>query len=157
MKKWATIGKGPLDYILQLGADVARSRPVLVSVLTALCVGLLSAVAVDQGFGPGFIDDAVGYPAVIYACFVTAVVTRLRANAAGGIRGLVANLMSHGSVGAIVLVLLRTVARVELPIGRYSTTGHYPYFAVPVACTLAQLGWELLSRRATQRASDVKA
>lgn len=127
----------------------------LVSVLTALCVGLLSAAAVDLGFGPGFIDDVVAYPAVIYASWVSGVVVRLRTSAGGGPRAWLLNLMSHGSVAAIVVVVLRTVARIELPIGKYTTTGHYPYFVIPVACVVAQMVWELVGKRNTNRAPAV--
>jgi hypothetical protein len=128
---------------------------VVVSALTALCVALLASVAVDLGFGPGFIDDVVAYPAVVYAAWVTATVVRLRVGASGGPRAWVLNLMSHGSVAAVVLVLLRTVARVELPFGKYTTTGHYPYFAIPVACVVAQLVWEIVGKRSTNRAPAV--
>lgn len=127
----------------------------LVSVLTALCVGLLASVAVDLGFGPGFIDDVVAYPAVIYASWVSGVVVRQRTRALGGARAFFLNLMSHGSVAAVVVVLLRTVARVELPVGKYTTTGHYPYFVIPVACVVAQVVWELVGKRNTNRAPAV--
>lgn len=127
----------------------------VVSVLTALCVGLLASVAVDLGFGPGFIDDVVAYPAVIYAAWVSGAVVRVRSSAGGGPRSWLLNLMSHGSVAAIVVVMLRTVARVELPIGKYTTTGHYPYFVIPVACVLAQVVWELVGKRSTNRAPAV--
>lgn len=127
----------------------------LPSVLTALAVGFLSAVAIDKGFGPGFIDDAIAYPAVIYAAWVAGAVARLRSAATGGPRVWVMNVMSHGSVSAVVLVLLRTVARFELPVGEFTTTGHYPYFAVPVACTVAQVVWELMGRRITNRAPEM--
>jgi hypothetical protein len=130
---------------------------VLVSVLTALCVGLLASVAVDLGFGPGFIDDVVAYPAVVYTAWVSGAVVRLRTNAGGGPRALLLNLMSHGAVAAIVVVLLRTVARVELPIGKYTTTGHYPYFVIPLACVAAQVVWELVGKRSTNRAPAVNA
>lgn len=129
----------------------------LVSVLTALCVGLLASVAVDLGFGPGFIDDVVAYPVVVYTAWVSAVVVRMRMRATGGPRAFLLNLMSHGSVAAIVVVILRTVARVELPVGKYTTTGHYPYFVIPVACVIAQLVWELVGRRSTNRAPVVNA
>ncbi len=129
----------------------------LSSVLTALGVGLLAAVAIDRGFGPGFIDDAIAYPAVIYSAWVAGAVARLRAQAGGGARAWALNLMSHGSVSAIVLVSLRTIAQVELPVGSFTTTGHYPYFAVPVACTLAQVAWELIGNRRTNRAPEVNA
>lgn len=127
----------------------------LVSTLTALCVALLASVAVDLGFGPGFIDDVVAYPAVVYAAWVSGAVARLRLGAAGGPRVWLLNLMCNGSVAAIVLVLLRTVARFELPVGKYTTTGHYPYVAIPVACVIAQLVWELVGKRSTNRAPAV--
>ncbi len=127
----------------------------LVSTLTALCVALLASVAVDLGFGPGFIDDVVAYPAVVYAAWVSGAVVRLRLGGAGGARVWLLNLMSNGSVAAIVLVLLRTVARFELPVGKYTTTGHYPYVAIPVACVTAQLVWELVGKRSTNRAPAV--
>jgi hypothetical protein len=53
--------------------------------------------------------------------------------------------------------LLRTVARVELPIGKYTTTGHYPYFVIPLACVAAQVVWELVGKRSTNRAPAVNA
>lgn len=127
------------------------------AVLSALFVGLLSAVAVDLGFGPGFVDDVIAYPAVVYSCWVSAVVVRSRSRAGGGARVWLANLVSNGSIGAIVLVALRTVARIDLPVGKYTTTGHYPYFAIPVACTLAQLVWELIGKRSMNRAPEVNA
>lgn len=138
-------------------AVAARSRAVLVAVLSALFVGLLSAVAVDLGFGPGFVDDVIAYPAVVYSCWVSAVVARSRSGGGGGPRVWIANLLCNGSIGAIVLVVLRTVARFDLPVGKYTTTGHYPYFAIPVACTLGQLVWELIGKRNTNRAPEVNA
>lgn len=127
------------------------------SVLTALGVGLLAAVAVDQGFGPGFIDNVVAYPAVIYSAAVSATVVRWRSNASGGGRAWLLNVISHACLSAVVLVLLRTLLKFEIPIGTFTTTGHYPYFAIPVACVVAQVVWELMGRRITNRAPEVNA
>jgi ABC-type sugar transport system permease subunit len=125
------------------------------SVLTALGVGLLAAVAVDQGFGPGFIDNVVAYPAVIYSAAVAATVARWRANASGGGRAWFLNVVSHACVSAVMLVLLRTLLRFELPIGTFTTTGHYPYVAIPLTCVAAQVVWDLMGKRMTNRAPEV--
>lgn len=129
----------------------------LANVLSALSVGLLAAVAVDRGFGPGFIDDIVAYPAVVYACWIAAVACRLRASRSAAPRVWVLNLLSHAVVGALVLWTLRSILQFELPIGRFTTTGHYPYFALPVTCVSAQLVWELAGKRTMNRAPEVKA
>lgn len=125
------------------------------SVMTALGVGLLAAVAVDQGFGPGFIDDVVAYPTVIYSAAIAGTVARWRSNASGGGRAYLLNIISHACVSAVALVLLRTLLRFELPIGTFTTTGHYPYFAIPVACVAAQVVWALMGKRMTNRAPEI--
>lgn len=104
-------------------------------------MGLLAATALDLGFGPGFVDDAVAYPAVIYTCLLATVVVRTQG---GTRRPWFVHLLCNASLGAVVLVGLRTVAMVELPFGNYATTGHFPYVAVPLATIIPQLIWELV-------------
>lgn len=113
----------------------------LVRILTALAVGVLAAFVIDQGFGPGFIDDRIAYPAIVYVCLLIALLVRSQDARK---RPLLLNLVSHGVVGAIVLLALRSVLQFELPLSTFTTTGHFPYFAVPVAAASAQLVWELL-------------
>lgn len=107
----------------------------------ALVVGLLAATALDLGFGPGFVDDAVAYPAVVYTCLLATLVARTQGGAS---KPWFIHLLCTASLGAVVLVALRTVALVELPFGNYATTGHFPYVAVPLATTLPALIWELV-------------
>lgn len=112
----------------------------------AAAVGLLAATALDLGFGPGFVDDAVAYPAVIYSCVLATLIVRSQG---GGDRPWLLHVLCNASLGAVVLVALRTVGLVELPFGNYATTGHFPYVAVPSATTIPAIVWELvLSKRA---------
>jgi hypothetical protein len=117
---------------------------VLLRLSIALVVGLLAATAIDLGFGPGFVDDAVAYPAVIYACVLATAVTRTQG---GNTRPWFVHLLCNGSLGAVALVALRTVALVDLPFGNYATSGHFPYVAVPLATTLPAVMWELVIGR----------
>jgi hypothetical protein len=120
---------------------------VLLRLSIAAVVGLLAATALDLGFGPGFVDDAVAYPAVIYTCLLAAIVARTQG---GAERPWYVHLLCNASLGAIVLVALRTVALAELPFGDYATTGHFPYVAVPLTTTIPALVWELLLLKKSQ-------
>lgn len=121
----------------------------LLRVTIAAIIGLLAATALDLGFGPGFVDDAVAYPAVIYTCLLAAAVARSQGASVGS---WFVHLACVASLGAVVLVTLRTVALVELPFGNYATTGHFPYVAVPLCTTLPALVWELVLSKKTASA-----
>ncbi len=129
-------------------AGPLKNQRVWIRLVTALAVGLLSAVAIDQGFGVGFVNDAVAYPTVAYSCVLVALVTRSQDERR---RSLLLNLLSHASVGVLLLLTLRSVLQIELPLARFATTGHFPYVALPAATVAAQLVWELLPIRVASK------
>jgi hypothetical protein len=114
---------------------------VFAQVAVFLVVGFLAAGAVQLGFGPGFVDDALSYPIVAYAAVLGAALSR-----PGGTVPLPLRLLSSVLLANVTLLLLRTQLLFTLPIGEFQTTGHSPGFALPCSLLVAGLGQLLLVR-----------
>jgi hypothetical protein len=117
------------------------NRPVFAQVAVFLFVGFLAALAVQLGFGPGFVDDALGYPIVAYAAILAAGLSQ-----PGGTVPLPVRLLSSVLFSSVTLLLLRSVLLFTLPVGDFQTTGHSPAFALPCSLLVAALGQLLLLR-----------
>jgi hypothetical protein len=101
---------------------------------TSFAVALLAAVAVQLGFGAAFVDDAVGYPVVVYVCALAAIAARSGVGLHPLLRAVVAAV-----AGGLTLWALRTKLQFEFPFGQFLTTGHWPFFALPAAALVGEL------------------
>jgi hypothetical protein len=111
------------------------NTPVFAQVAVFLLVGFLAAAAVQLGFGPGFVDDALAYPIVAYAAVLAAALSR-----PGGTVPLPFRLLSSVLFASVTLLLLRTKLLFTLPLGDFQTTGHSPGFALPCSLLVSALG-----------------
>jgi hypothetical protein len=114
---------------------------VVIQLGISFATAVVSAAAVQLGFGAAFVDDAVAYPIAAYVCALAAFVARPKTGSHPFVRVPVAV-----AVGGLTLWALRTFARVELPFGSFLTTGHWPFFALPAAALTGELANTALAR-----------
>jgi len=125
---------------------------VISKLATSFAVALLAAVAVQLGFGAAFVDNAVGYPVVVYVCALAAIAARSGVGLHPLLRATVAAV-----AGGLTLWALRTALLFEFPFGEFLTTGHWPFFALPVSALVGELSnaaiWQIVRRRSAQPSS----
>lgn len=124
--------------VRSLGRGCARGVP----------ISLLAAVAVDLGFGVGYVSDVIAGLTTAYA---TALAVGFSGLAPYGkvVGRLWFRLPVSVAVALSVLALLRGPLLFDLPISEYATTGHSPYFVFPFALVSSLLLLVSLTRGRT--------
>jgi hypothetical protein len=114
------------------------------SLWLGLLASLLSASAVQLGFGGAFVSEGVAWATTAYAtAFSVFIATPLGGGPHFSERYWVRIPLAF-TVGGLTLALLRGPAMFTLPKAEFITTGHTPYVVFPVS-TLLSLGvlWAL--------------
>jgi hypothetical protein len=115
-------------------------------------VSLVSATAVQLGFGGAFVSDGVAWATSCYAtALCVALVGRNGEQPALADRVWVRAPIGLGAA-ALTLLLLRGPLRFGLPFSEFQTTGHSPFVVFPVAA-LVGLGILALVRRLPWRSN----
>jgi hypothetical protein len=111
--------------------------------LPAVLASLLSAAAVDLGFGGAFVSDGVAWGTTAYATAFAVLMASIGGGAHFSERVWVRIPLAF-SVGGLTLALLRGPLLFSLPEAEFVTTGHTPYVVFPSA-TVASLAllWAL--------------
>lgn len=131
----------------------ARELPAAVRSFARGCargvpVSLLAAVAVDLGFGVGYVSDVIAGLTTAYATALAVGFSGLEPS--GKVVGRLWFRLPVSVVVALsLLALLRGPLLFNLPISEYATTGHSPYFVFPFAVISSLLLLVLLSRGRT--------
>lgn len=98
---------------------------------SGLLLAVVAALAVDQGFGAAFVDDAVAYPICAYVGALASVVVR-RTDSTAWVASWRVRVPLSAAIAALALFALRTVGHYQLPFGTEAqTSGYWPYFALP--------------------------